>query len=398
MQKNYRKTLMACYLGFITQAICANFAPLLFLTFHKDYQISLGHIALIPTAFFLTQLIVDALCAQYVDKIGYRRAIVGSQVTSALGLAGLAFLPEMLGDPFIGVILCVILYAIGSGLMEVLGSPIVEACPFDNKDAVMSLLHSFYCWGSVAVVLLSTVFFAVFGVACWKILACLWAIVPLWNIVNFLRCPIEHLVEDGQGMTIRQLCKAPLFWLAVLLMVCSGASELAMAQWASAYAEAALGLSKTLGDLLGPCLFAITMGISRVLYGKYGEKVELTSFMLGSGALCLVCYLLASMTANPIWGLVGCIACGFSVGIMWPGTLSITSARMPLGGTALFALLAMAGDLGGAFGPSMVGYVTQLAGDDLRAGLQVGCIFPIGLMIGLIIMRHMTKKNQVQKN
>ena len=398
MQKNYRKTLMACYLGFITQAICANFAPLLFLTFHKDYQISLGHIALIPTAFFLTQLIVDALCARYVDKIGYRRAIVGSQVTSALGLAGLAVLPEMLGDPFIGVILCVILYAIGSGLMEVLGSPIVEACPFDNKDAVMSLLHSFYCWGSVAVVLLSTVFFAVFGVACWKILACLWAVVPLWNIINFLRCPIEHLVEDGQGMTIRQLCKAPLFWLAVLLMVCSGASELAMAQWASAYAEAALGLSKTLGDLLGPCLFAITMGISRVLYGKYGEKVELTSFMLGSGALCLVCYLLASMTANPIWGLVGCIACGFSVGIMWPGTLSITSARMPLGGTALFALLAMAGDLGGAFGPSMVGYATQLAGDDLRAGLQVGCIFPIGLMIGLIIMRRMTKKNQVQKD
>ena len=398
MQKNYRKTLMACYLGFITQAICANFAPLLFLTFHKDYQISLGHIALIPTAFFLTQLIVDALCARYVDKIGSRRAIVGSQVTSALGLAGLAVLPEMLGDPFIGVILCVILYAIGSGLMEVLGSPIVEACPFDNKDAVMSLLHSFYCWGSVAVVLLSTVFFAVFGVACWKILACLWAVVPLWNIVNFLRCPIEHLVEDGQGMTIRQLCKAPLFWLAVLLMVCSGASELAMAQWASAYAEAALGLSKTLGDLLGPSLFAITMGISRVLYGKYGEKVDLTSFMLGSGALCLVCYLLASMTANPIWGLVGCIACGFSVGIMWPGTLSITSARMPLGGTALFALLAMAGDLGGAFGPSMVGYVTQLAGDDLRAGLQVGCIFPIGLMIGLIIMRRMTKKNQVQKD
>ena len=398
MQKNYRKTLLACYLGFITQAICANFAPLLFLTFHKDYQISLGHIALIPTAFFLTQLIVDALCARYVDKIGYRRAIVGSQVTSALGLAGLAVLPEMLGDPFIGVILCVILYAIGSGLMEVLGSPIVEACPFDNKDAVMSLLHSFYCWGSVAVVLLSTVFFAVFGVACWKILACLWAIVPLWNIINFLRCPIEHLVEDGQGMTIRQLCKAPLFWLAVLLMVCSGASELSMAQWASAYAEAALGLSKTLGDLMGPCLFAITMGLSRVLYGKYGEKVDLTSFMLGSGALCLVCYLLASMTANPIWGLVGCIACGFSVGIMWPGTLSITSARMSLGGTALFALLAMAGDLGGAFGPSMVGYVTQLAGDDLRAGLQVGCIFPIGLMIGLIIMRRMTKKNQVQKN
>ena len=392
MQKNYRKTLMACYLGFITQAICANFAPLLFLTFHKDYQISLGHIALIPTAFFLTQLIVDALCAQYVDKIGYRRAIVGSQVTSALGLAGLAFLPEMLGDPFIGVILCVILYAIGSGLMEVLGSPIVEACPFDNKDAVMSLLHSFYCWGSVAVVLLSTVFFAVFGVACWKILACLWAIVPLWNIVNFLRCPIEHLVEDGQGMTIRQLCKAPLFWLAVLLMVCSGASELAMAQWASAYAEAALGLSKTLGDLLGPCLFAITMGISRVLYGKYGEKVELTSFMLGSGALCLVCYLLASMTANPIWGLVGCITCGFSVGIMWPGTLSLSSQKFPKGGTAMFAFLALAGDLGAAMGPGMVGGIAEAVGGDLKTGLLFATVFPAVLIFGLILLMKKQKK------
>ena len=256
----------------------------------------------------------------------------------------------------------------------------------------MSLLHSFYCWGSLGTVLLSTLFFLVFGVEHWRILACLWAIVPLYNISNFLRCPIEQLVEDGKGMTIGQLCKAPLFWVAVLLMVCSGASELAMAQWASAYAEDALGLTKVIGDLMGPCLFAIAMGISRVLYGKFGEKLELTGFMLGSGVLCLVCDLLASMTAQPGWGLVGCIVCGFSVGIMWPGTLSITSARMPLGGTALFALLAMAGDLGGALGPSLVGYVTQLNGDNLRAGLSVGCIFPVGLMIGLIIMRRYSGK------
>lgn len=392
MQKNYRRTLIACYLGFITQAIAANFAPLLFLTFHKAYQITLGQIALIPTAFFLTQLIVDALCARYVDRIGYRRAIVGSQIASALGLMGLAFLPDWLPHPFAGVMLSVVLYAIGSGLIEVLGSPIVEACPFDHKEAVMSLLHSFYCWGSVGVVLLSTLFFTAFGIASWKLLACLWAVIPLVNIVNFLHCPIERLVADGRSMTIGQLCRTPLFWVAVLLMVCSGASELAMAQWASAYAEAALGLSKTLGDLAGPCLFAITMGISRVLYGRFGEKAELSGIMLASGALCLVCYLLASMTSNAGWGLLGCVACGFSVGIMWPGTLSIASARMPLGGTALFALLAMAGDLGGAFGPSMVGWVTQLFGDNLRMGLRVGCIFPIGLMIGLILMRRMTKR------
>lgn len=392
MQINYRKTLIACYLGFITQAIAANFAPLLFLTFHHDYQISLGQIALIPTAFFLTQLIVDALCARYADRIGYRRAIVASQVASGLGLIALAFLPDWLPNPFAGIILCVILYAIGSGLIEVLCSPIVEACPFDNKESVMSLLHSFYCWGSLGVVFLSTVFFAVFGIKNWRILACIWAAVPLYNVVNFVSCPIAPLVDEGRSMSIGQLCKTPLFWVAVLLMACAGASELSMAQWASAYAESALGLSKTMGDLAGPCLFAITMGVSRVIYGKYGEKVDLMGFMLGSGALCLVCYLLASMTAEPLLGLAGCIVCGFSVGIMWPGTLSIASARMPLGGTALFALLAMAGDLGGAFGPSLVGYVTQMAGDNLRVGLRVGCMFPVFLMIGLQLMKRLSEK------
>lgn len=395
MQKNYKKTVLACYLGFITQAITANFAPLLFWNFHEnDYHIPLGKIALIPLAFFLTQLIVDAFCARYVDKIGYRKAIIASQVAAGLGLIGLAFLPDLFSDPFIGVIISVIIYAIGSGLIEVLCSPIVEACPFDHKEKVMSLLHSFYCWGSLGVVLFSTLFFFAFGIENWKIVSCVWALVPLLNIYNFATCPIEHLVEEGKGMTISQLCKTPVFWVSVVLMACAGASELAMAQWASAYAESALQLSKTLGDLAGPCMFAITMGISRVLYGKYGEKVDLTVYMLGCGAMCLVCYLLASMTANPVWGLVGCIACGFSVGIMWPGTLSISSARLPMGGTALFALLAMAGDLGGALGPSVVGYVTQAAGDNLKAGLQLGCIFPIGLIVGLLIMRRMAKKTK----
>lgn len=388
MRKNYRRTLLACCIGMITQAITANFTPLLFLTFYNDYNISMGKIALIPTAFFIAQIVVDAICARYVDRIGYRRAIIASQAASALGLIGLAVLPELMPDPFMGVIICVIVYAIGSGLIEVLVSPIVEACPFDHKESVMSMMHSFYCWGSVAVVLLSTLFFAGFGIANWKILACIWALLPIFNIANFARCPIEHLVEDGKGMTVGQLVKAPLFWLAVVLMMCSGASEISMAQWASAYAESALGLTKTLGDLTGPCMFAITMGISRVIYGKYGEKVDLTNFMLGSGALCVVCYALASFTYEPMWGLVGCITCGFSVGIMWPGTLSITSARMPMGGTALFALMAMAGDLGGAFGPSMVGYVTQLAGDNLRIGLRVGIIFPVLMMVGLVIMKR----------
>ena len=390
--KNYKKTKIACYLGFITQAIAANFAPLLFLKFHMDYNISLGNIALISTCFFFTQLVVDLFCAKFVDRIGYRACIVASEVCSALGLVGLAILPDLLSNPYMGIIISVITYAIGSGLIEVLCSPIVEACPFENKEATMSLLHSFYCWGAVGTILVSTAFFAIFGIDSWKYLAVLLALVPAINIYNFATCPIEYLVEDGEGMSIPSLFKTPLFWVAIILMVCSGASELSMAQWASAYAEAALGLSKTMGDLMGPCLFAVAMGISRMLYGKYGEKVNLSKFMLGSGVLCVLCYVLASLFSNPIVGLIGCILCGFSVGIMWPGTLSISSKKFPTGGTAMFALLAMAGDLGGSIGPGIVGRVTQMAGDNIRTGMTVGLIFPVVLVVGLLFFDKMKSR------
>ena len=383
---NYRKTKTACYLGFVTQAIAANFAPLLFLKFHNDYNISLGNIALISTCFFFTQLLVDLFCAKFVDKIGYRICIVASEVCSAAGLIGLAFLPDILPNPFAGILCSVIVYAIGSGLIEVLGSPIVEACPFENKEATMSLLHSFYCWGAVGTILISTLFFLLFGMDSWKWLAVLWALIPTCNIYNFATCPIEHLVEEGSGMGIRELFQKPLFWISVCLMICSGASELAMAQWASAYAEAALGLSKAIGDLTGPCMFAVTMGISRVIFGKYGDRIDLMKFMTGSGILCVVCYLLTSLSSNPLIGLIGCIVCGFSVGIMWPGTISISSKKFPLGGTAMFALLAMAGDLGGSIGPGIVGYITQAAGDNIRIGMSVGLVFPVILLVMLFIL------------
>ena len=395
--KNYQRTLKACYLGFITQAITANFAPLLFLKFHTDYGIPLGRIALIPTTFFFTQLLIDLFCARFVDKIGYRKCVVASEVASVLGLAGLAFIPDLCADPFAGIIACVIVYAIGSGLIEVVGSPIVEACPFEHKDAVMSLLHSFYCWGSVGVILLSTLFFSVFGIDSWKWLACLWALIPLYNIYNFATCPIERLTEEGKGMTIRSLFRMPVFWLALILMVCAGASELSMAQWASAYTEAALGFSKSVGDLIGPCMFAVTMGVSRVIYGKYGAKINLIRYMIASGILCLCCYLLASLSSSPVLALIGCILCGFSVGIMWPGTISITSPRLPQGGTALFAFLAMAGDLGGAFGPSLVGTGSQQAGDSLQSGMLAGSVFPLVLIISLLLLgRNAAKKQAAQ--
>lgn len=388
MKSKYQKTLIACYLGFITQAIAANFAPLLFLTFHLTYQISLGRIAFISTAFFFTQLLVDLFCAKYVDRIGYRRSVIASEVFSAAGLIGLAFLPSLLPDPYVGILISVIIYAMGSGLIEVLVSPIVEACPFDNKDSVMSLLHSFYCWGSVGVILLSTIFFAIFGIENWRILSCIWALIPLFNTFNFISCPIESLTEEGEGFSIRQLFHIPIFWIALILMVCAGASEISMAQWASAYVESALGISKNIGDIIGPCLFAIMMGISRFFYGKYGEKLDLMKFMIASGILCLICYLLAALAPLPFLNLVGCSLCGFSVGIMWPGTISIASKKIPLGGTAMFALLAMAGDLGGAVGPGIVGLVTQAANDNLKIGVLAGCVFPAVLVLSVLLLRR----------
>lgn len=388
MKSKYQKTLIACYLGFITQAIAANFAPLLFLTFHRTYQISLGRIAFISTAFFFTQLLVDLFCAKYVDRIGYRRSVIASEVFSAAGLIGLAFLPSLLPDPYVGILISVIIYAMGSGLIEVLVSPIVEACPFDNKDSVMSLLHSFYCWGSVGVILLSTIFFAIFGIENWRILACIWALIPLYNTFNFISCPIESLTEEGEGLSIRQLCHIPIFWIALILMVCAGASEISMAQWASAYVESALGISKSIGDIIGPCLFAVMMGMSRSFYGKYGENIDLMKFMIGSGALCLICYLLSALAPLPFLNLVGCAVCGFSVGIMWPGTISIASKKIPLGGTAMFALLAMAGDLGGSVGPGIVGFVTQNANDNLKVGMLAGCVFPTVLVLSVLLLKR----------
>ena len=389
--RKYQKTLAACYLGFITQAIAANFAPLLFLTFQNTYGISLEKIALIPVVFYLTQLFIDLGATKFADKIGYRICVVTSQVVSAAGLVLLAILPEILPLPFLGILIAVIFYAVGSGLVEVLVSPIVEACPFENKDGRMSLLHSFYCWGAVGVILGSTLFFAVFGIEHWQILTLIWALVPLVNIFRFLTCPIERLAEDGESLPLGKLFRMPLLWMMILLMICSGASEATMAQWASAFTESALGVSKTVGDLAGPCLFAAFMGSSRMLYGKMSTKLNLTRAMLLSGLLCVACYLLASLSPLPILGLAGCALCGFSVGIMWPGTISLSSQKCPQGGTAMFAVLALAGDFGSTVSPAIAGSLSEMAGGNLKAGLLAATFFPILLVVRLFVLNRKMK-------
>ena len=384
--KNYKRTLIACYLGFITQAISANFTPLLFLTFKATFDISLEMIAIIPLVFYLTQLLVDLVAVKFADIIGYRTCVVISQVVSAAGLVLMAVLPKLLSNAFVGIIISVVLYAIGSGLIEVLLSPIVEACPFENKAGVMSLLHSFYCWGAVGVILGSSLFFLAFGTEYWQILTLIWAAVPLFNTVNFLFCPIERLVEDGEGMRIGQLLRLPLFLLMILLMICVGASEATMTQWASAFTESALGVSKAVGDLVGPCLFAAFMGLARVFYGKKSEKLDLNRIMIACAVMCVACYLIAALSPIAVIGLIACALCGLAVGIMWPGTLCISSQKCPRGGTAMFAFLALAGDLGAALGPTMVGSIADAAGGDLKTGLLFAVFFPVVLIFGLIVL------------
>lgn len=384
MKQSYQKTIYACFIGYIVQAIVNNFVPLLFLTFHDTYGIPLQKITLLVTFNFGLQLLVDLLSVGFVDRIGYRASMLLAHILAALGLLLLTVLPGMTGDPFIGLLISIMVYAVGGGLLEVLVSPVVESCPTDNKEKTMSLLHSFYCWGHVGVVLLSTAFFSVFGMEHWRVLAVFWALIPLANTVLFARVPIAPLMDEGEkGMSLRELFGCKVFWVLVLMMVCSGASEQAVSQWASALAERDLGIPKAVGDLAGPMTFAVLMGASRAFYGKYGDRINLRKFMAVSAGLCVGSYLLIARIPVPALGLVGCGLCGLSVGIMWPGTFSMASAALRRGGTALFAMLALAGDLGCSGGPTLVGFVSGQFQDNLRAGILAAVIFPVLLLICL---------------
>jgi len=386
MMKRYEHTIVACYIGYITQAIVNNFAPLLFLTVQSSFDLRLEQITLLVTFNFLTQLVVDLLAAKFVDRIGYRPCVVAAHGFCALGLVGLGLFPTVL-PPYAGLLLAVMIYATGGGLIEVLISPIVEACPSENKSAAMSLLHSFYCWGTVAVVLLSTLLFALLGMESWKLVGCLWAVIPAVNALVFLRVPIAPIVSEGDGMSISALFRQKIFWILALLMVCAGASEQAMSQWASAFAESGLQVSKAVGDLAGPCFFSILMGTARVVHSKLAERVNLEKYIVFCALLCIGSYALAVLPLHPVLNLLGCGLCGFSVGVFWPGTFSIATARCPLGGTAMFALLALAGDLGCSMGPTVVGFVSAAFGDVLKMGLAAAIGFPVLILLGIRLLR-----------
>lgn len=393
MKNQYNKTITACFIAYIVQAIVNNFVPLLFLTFQRSYQIPLAQITMLVTFNFGVQLLVDLLAVGFVDKIGYKKAMIGAHVFSVTGLLLLTILPEILPSAFAGILISVMVYAIGGGLLEVLVSPVVEACPSDNKEKAMSMLHSFYCWGHVGVVLLSTIFFFFFGIENWKIMAVIWALIPLINAFVFYKVPVPSLIEEGeQGLSLKKLFCMKIFWILLIMMVCAGASEQAVSQWASTFAEKGLGITKAAGDLAGPMAFAILMGTSRAFYGKYGDRIQLDRFMRISCLLCIASYLGIALFPLPVLSLISCALCGLSVGIMWPGTFSKAAKALPRGGTAMFALLALGGDLGCSGGPTLVGAVSSLAGENLKLGILVAVIFPVLLIAGVSWCRSFEKR------
>lgn len=386
MKNQYNTTITACFIGYIVQAIVNNFVPLLFLTFGRTYGIPLSQITLLVTVNFAVQLTVDLLSAVMGEKLNYRMALVAANLLSASGLILLTILPGVMPSAFAGILLSVIVYAVGGGLLEVVVSPVVESCPSDNKEKAMSMLHSFYCWGHVGVVAVSTLFFFLFGTENWRILAFAWAVIPLCNAVMFAKVPIRPLLDDGrEGMSVRRLFSQRIFIVLFIMMVCAGASEQAVSQWASAFAEQGLGIAKTMGDLSGPMLFAVMMGLSRTFYGRYGDRINLDRYMTLSCAMCIASYLAISLVPIPQISLAGCALCGLSVGIMWPGTFSKASATLRRGGTAMFALLALGGDVGCSLGPTVVGMVSGSMNDNLRAGILAGIIFPVLLTAGIVI-------------
>lgn len=398
VKNNYNHTVFACYFGYVVQAIVNNFAPLLFLTFRSEFDLPLSKITSLVTINFLFQLFIDVIAAKFVDKIGYRRCIVAAQFFSAIGIACLGFLPDVMPDPYVGLLISILLYATGGGLIEVLVSPIVEACPIKAKKAAMSLLHSFYCWGHLFVVLLSTLFFAIFGIENWRVLALVWAVIPFINGFYFTQVPIQLLTTEDEKMSLKSLFSSKQFLLFMIIMVCAGASEQGMSQWASVFAELGLNVSKTVGDLAGPSLFAITMGTSRVIYSKISEKVDLSKYMTLCSIICICSYVIASFVPNPAISLVGCSLCGFSVGVMWPGAFSLASEKFPRGGTAMFAILALAGDFGCSFGPTVVGFATNMVNEDIKKGVFAAVVFPVMLIISLALMGKIkAKKGKLDK-
>lgn len=406
---HFKSTVFACYRGYITQGIVNNLSPLFFVIFQNRFGISYVLISALILCNFVTQVITDVLAVRYVDRIGYRRAAVLAHFLAFFGLMMMGILPNILPVPYIGLVIATIINGIGGGLIEVIISPIVESCPGDAKASAMSLLHSFYCWGQVGVVLITTLLLRVIGEDLWFVIPALWAILPFYNLFRFLKVPLMPTVPEDERIPLKKLFASKIFLVAMLLMLCAGASELAMCQWSSLFAERALGVTKVVGDLMGPCLFAVFMGIGRTLYGIWGERIHLSRALALCAVLCILCYLGTALFQNPMLSLISCALCGFSVSLMWPGTFSLTAAAYPKGGTAMFGVLAVLGDIGCSTGPALMGAVSGaisssaavqnafpgLTADQLglKSGMLFCILFPALILLGIFLLNRFRRRD-----
>ena len=377
-------TKIACYIGIMVQAVTINFVPMLFVAFMGEFGLGVGQISALVALTFIVQFTVDFLCVFIVGRVSYRALSCTAHILAAAGLALMPLLPYVT-DPFLGLCIAVLVYSTGSGLIEVIVSPIVESCPSSNKTAEMSLLHSFYCWGQTATVILSTVFFCFAGIDSWRVLSLVWAAVPLVNFFLFLSCPMNTSEQSEKSMRMKTLISNCDFLLLLVIIMCAGAAELAVAQWASAYCETALGVDKTVGDLAGPMAFAVCMGIARVGYGILGNRVRLERYMLASGILCVAGYLVIAFAPYAWLGLAGFGICGLAVGVLWPGTLSLAARHVDGGGT-MFAMLSFAGDAGCTLGPFIAGMLAESAGGDIGYGISAAAVFPLVLCVAVALL------------
>lgn len=385
-EKSYLKTVAACFTAYICQAVAVNFVPLLFVTFNKTYGIPLEEITVLVILNFVSQLITDMVASKYVSKIGYRPCLIACHVFCCTGFLAMAVLPDLI-NPFMGLLIATVIYSVGAGLIEVLLNPVIESCPIKNKARILSVMHSFYCWGVVGAVLISTAFFAIFGLENWKILTCIWALIPFCNAILFAFVPLYPIAEETEdGANYKKLFSQPVFIIIMIVMLCAGAAELTVGQWASTFVEQGLNIPKSYGDLVGVCGFAVCMGISRMIYAKYSEHVSIYRVLIYSALLCVVSYLLIGIAASPILALAGCLLCGLSVGMFWPGVILIASRKVKAGGTTMYALCALGGDVGCTAGPALAGFMTGVLGDSLRLGILCSIIFPIILLGGVIML------------
>lgn len=406
-KRTFKGTKIACYTGYFVQAIVNNLAPLLFVIFSERYNIDLTTIGSLILINFVTQMIIDILSVKIVDKIGFKRIVVSSHFFAFAGLVMLGVLPELTSHHFIAIAASLVVSAIGSGMIEVTISPIVESLPSDKKAADMSLLHSFYCWGQMLVVAFSTLYIKLAVGENWNILPIIWSVIPLVNMFNFMSVPFMPPIEEEEIVPVKKLLKSKAFIVAMIIMFCAGASELAMSQWSSFFAEEGLHVSKFTGDLLGPCLFAVLMGAGRLFYGLYGDKIDLIKIMSAFSVLCIICYLTASFSHNSTVSLLACAVTGLSISLFWPGTFSLAAKKFPNGSGGLFGILALLGDIGCGTGPWLISYISSAfksanpalsEGAALKNGLAFGCVFPIILIIGLIVLKKDTDKTDKVKN